>query len=351
MGMTTMENLTIRKLSKPQHPAWDQYVDHHPDGSFFHLSGWLDVIHSVFGHQHHYLLAEDDNKLVGVLPLFEQKSWLFGHALISTPFCVYGGALSDNTTIREKLEAAAYELGCDLNVDYVELRDKSPVESTGPWITHTHHTSFQCVLPEDPEAILTTIKRKQRAVIRHSQKNELQWDNTDNPQVCFDLYAESVRNLGTPVFSGKLFCALKETFGDRCETLIIQDKDQQPVSGVLSFYYKNQVLPYYGGGKHAARDLKSNDFMYFQLMHIAQQKGMTSFDFGRSKIDSGAYKYKKHWGMEEVPLHYRIALVKAKALPNLSPNNPKYKYFIQAWQKLPLSVSRHLGPFLSKYLG
>ncbi|MGF1700970.1 FemAB family PEP-CTERM system-associated protein [Photobacterium makurazakiensis] len=346
-----MQNLSIRKLTEKEHSLWDNYVDNHPDGSFFHLSGWLDVIHSVFGHKHHYLLAEENQQLVGILPLFEQKSLLFGHALISTPFCVYGGVVANSSIIREKLESAAYELGCDLNVDYIELRDKNPIDSNGPWLSHSHHTSFQCPLPEKADDILTTIKRKQRAVIRHSQKNELSWDNTSDPEACFDIYAESVRNLGTPVFSKKLFSQLKGTFGEQCETLLVHDKNNQPVSGVLSFYYKGQVLPYYGGGKFEARELKSNDFMYFQLMQLAHQKGITHFDFGRSKNNSGSYKYKKHWGMEEQPLHYRVALVKSKALPNLSPNNPKYKYFIKAWQKLPLGLSQKVGPLLSKYLG
>ncbi|MGR2767730.1 FemAB family XrtA/PEP-CTERM system-associated protein [Photobacterium ganghwense] len=346
-----METLSIRKLTPTEHNAWDKYVDTHPQGSFFHLSGWLDVIQSVFGHRHHYMLAEQDKQVVGVLPLFEQKSWLFGHSLVSTPFCVYGGALADSDSVREKLEEAAYELGCNLNVDYVELRDRNSVESKGPWVTHSHHTSFGCTLPDDPEQILTAIKRKQRAVIRHAQKNALSWDNSDNPAECFDLYSESVRNLGTPVFSDKLFTSLKQQFGEQCETLIIRDHAQTPVSGVLSFYYKGEVLPYYGGGTLDARDLKSNDFMYFQLMQLAHQKGIRQFDFGRSKNDSGSYKYKKHWGMEETPLNYRVALVKAQALPNLSPNNPKYRYFIQLWQKLPLSLSRRLGPLLSKYLG
>ncbi len=341
----------IRKLTQNEHSVWDKYVDGHPEGSFFHLSGWLEVIHSVFGHKHHYLLAEENQQVVGVLPLFEQKSLLFGHALISTPFCVYGGAVANNDSVREKLESAAYELGCDLNVDYVELRDKQPIESKGPWLSNSHHTSFQCQLPDNADDILTSIKRKQRAVIRHSQKNDLTWDNASDPATCYDIYAESVRNLGTPVFSKKLFTQLKATFGDRCETLVINDKNNQAVSSVLSFYYKDQVLPYYGGGKFEARDLKSNDFMYFQLMQIAHQKGMSHFDFGRSKNDSGSYKYKKHWGMDEHPLHYRVALVKSKALPNLSPNNPKYKYFIKVWQKLPLSLSQKVGPLLSKYLG
>lgn len=296
-------------------------------------------------------MARQHNKIVGVLPLFEQKSWLFGHSLVSTPFCVYGGVVADDHQIRKTLESAAYELGCDLNVDYVEMRDRHPIESEKPWIAHSQHTTFSCQLPDDPENILSQIKRKQRAVIRHALKNQLSWDNNDAPEQCFNLYAESVRNLGTPVFSKKLFPALKQAFGSQCETLIIRNHDQEPVSGVLSFYYKNQVLPYYGGGIHDARALKSNDFMYFQLMHLAHQKGARGFDFGRSKNNSGAYKYKKHWGMEETPLNYRIALVKATSPPNLSPNNPKYRYFIKLWQRLPLSISQKIGPLLSKYLG
>lgn len=346
-----MQEVAIRKLSRNDYPAWDSYVDNHQEGSFFHLSGWLDVIDSVFGHKHHYMLAETEGSLVGVLPLFEQKSWLFGHTLVSTPFCVYGGALADDAKIRKMLEAEALALGCKLNVDYVELRDKHDVESDEPWQKHCHHTRFTLSLPEEPDAILATIKRKRRNVIRHSLKNNLSWDNSDNIESCYDVYSESVRNLGTPVFSPKLFSKLKETFSDSCETILVHDKDQKPISGMLSFYYKDHVMPYYGGGNYESKALHGSDYMIFQLMHIAQRKGVTLFDYGRSKNNSGAYNNKKHWGMEHHPLHYKVALVNAKSLPNLSPDNPKYKYFIKAWKKLPLPLSRLIGPAISKYLG
>ncbi|NBI52496.1 FemAB family XrtA/PEP-CTERM system-associated protein [Photobacterium alginatilyticum] len=346
-----MQELAIRKLSRNDYPYWDSYVDNHPEGSFFHLSGWLDVIDSVFGHQHHYMLAESGNRLVGVLPLFEQKSWLFGHTLVSTPFCVYGGALADSSLIRKKLEAAAFELGCELNVDYVELRDKLDVESEAPWVKHCHHSRFSLALPEESDDIIGAIKKKRRNVIRHSLRNNLSWDTSDNLKSCYDVYAESVRDLGTPVFTHKLFTKLKETFPDRCETMLVHDKDQQPISTMLSFYYKDHAMPYYGGGKYESKALNGSDYMIFQLMHVARQRGATLFDYGRSKNDSGAYQYKKHWGMEAHPLNYKVALVKAKSLPNLSPNNPKYKYFIKAWKRLPLPVSRLIGPMLSKYLG
>ncbi|QUJ69307.1 FemAB family PEP-CTERM system-associated protein (plasmid) [Photobacterium sp. GJ3] len=345
------QDLTIRALTRKAHNLWDHYVDSHQHGSFFHLTGWIHVIQDVFGHQPHYLFAQQGDQIVGVLPLFEQKSLLFGHALISTPFCVYGGALADQDDIRRELENAAYDLACELNVDYIELRDSHEHPCESPWFRHCHHATFKNTLALPAEDLLSGIKRKQRAVIRHAQKNNLSWEAKDNPALCFELYAESVRNLGTPVFPPALFQTLKDTFGSSCETLVVRDVHGQPVSGVLSFYYKNQVLPYYGGGTQAARDLKSNDFMYYQLMLLAKERGAELFDFGRSKINSGAYHYKKHWGMEEQPLHYRMALVRAKRPPNLSPNNPKYRYFIRAWQNLPMGLSKQIGPMLSKYLG
>ncbi len=351
MANRMQQTTIIQPLTEKEYERWDQYVDQHPEGSFFHLSGWIRVITQVFRHKPHYLMAVQAGKIVGVLPLVQQKSMLFGHALISTPFCVYGGVIADNDEIRMQLESEAYLLGCELNVDYVELRDRYQRESKEPWQVHCHHSTFSCPIANTPDEILTSIKRKQRAVVRHSFANELSWDEHDDPDLCYDVYAESVRNLGTPVFNKKLFRTLKETFGERCHTLIIRDKENQPVSSVLSFYYKDAVLPYYGGGKFEARELKSYDYMYYQLMCLAHEKGKTQFDFGRSKHDSGSYSYKKNWGMQEELLHYKIALVKSDSLPNLSPNNPKYRLFINLWKRMPLGVSRAIGPNLSKYLG
>ena len=333
--------------------AWDEYVDNHTEGSFFHLTGWQQVIKNVFNHKPHYLLAldKDTDKIYGVLPLFEQKSHFFGHALISTPFCVYGGAIADNDAVRQLLEQKAFELGCQLNVDYVELRDRSQRKVVKPWIAHCHHSIFFTEIGENKEDILTKVRRKQRAVIRHALKNQLNFEIKDNVDECYSLYARSVHALGTPVFNQRLFSELKSVFAERCETLIVRDNQGKAVSSVLSFYYKDTVLPYYGGGIDEARELKSHDFMYYQLMCMAKERGYTQFDFGRSKKNSGAYEYKKHWGMNEQELNYRVALINAKKLPNLSPNNPRYRVFIQLWKKIPLSITRQLGPELSKYLG
>lgn len=329
--------------------VWDDYVKQHSNGSFFHLSGWQQVIADAFRHPCFYLAAIQEQKIVGVLPLVEVKSALFGHALISTPFCVYGGAIAESDDIRKALEAKACQLAEELSVDYLELRYRDKQDSD--LLLKQAHSTFGCELGEDAEKILANVKKKQRAVIRHSLKNELSAEFSHELDDFYQLLSTSYRNLGTPIFSKRYFQSLVKYFGNQLDVLVIKDANGQPSNAVMNFYFNEQVLPYYGGGNSEARALKSADFMYYQVMCNAREKGFTWYDFGRSKNDSGPYKYKKNWGMEPQPLHYYYHLVNAEELPNLSPNNPKYKLFIGLWQKLPLSLSQWLGPKLSKYLG
>ncbi|MCV2886047.1 FemAB family PEP-CTERM system-associated protein [Aestuariibacter sp. AA17] len=344
--------MEVRTLgdSESELQRWDAFVDGCEQGSFFHLSGWKLIVESVYRHKAHYLYVEQNGEITGVLPLVEQQSKLFGHSLISTPFCVYGGVASADEAVMTCLEDAAIALGHTLGVDYLELRYRQA--RNNPKLTEKcAHSSFGIPLGEDDEKILATVKKKQRAVIRHSLKNDLTYRVDQDVDTAYDIYSESVRNLGTPVFPKAYFRALKETFKDRCEVLTVE-KEGAPYSSVLSFYYKGEVLPYYGGGTFGARALKSNDYMYYQLMcHAKANRDADHFDFGRSKDDSGAYAYKRSWGMEPVPLHYQFCLIKGDALPNLSPNNPKYQLLINTWKKLPVWMSRAIGPFVSKYLG
>lgn len=343
----------ISLANKQDAKAWNAYVDKHKMGSFCHLYGWANVIASAVGHKPHYLKSVDESgKINGVLPLVEMKSWLFGHSLVSTPFCMYGGAISDTPQIQLLLEEKAKEIGQALSVDYVELRyqsEQAHLSELG-YAEKSEHSYFETRLAENDEDILAAIKKKQRAVVRHSLKNGLSCTVNQDIGTLFEVYSTSVRNLGTPVFSRKLFSALVDEFGDKVDILSVYEGNKA-LSSVMSFYYKDMVMPYYGGGLAEARQAKSNDNMYYQLMCHAVKKGKTVFDFGRSKNDSGAFKYKKTWGIEPKPLFHYYYLVNAKQLPNLNPNNPKYQTLIAIWQKLPLSLSQFLGPMVSKYLG
>ena len=342
------EDIEIRELTESEFERWDSFVKDCPDATFFHLAGWKTVLEQAFGHRTHYLYAERDGVIEGILPLGHIKSLLFGNTLVSTPFCVYGGIASLSDQAASSLRRAATSLAEELRVDALELRNlQSP---NWDWPEKQLYVTFRKEIDPDPDVNLKAIPRKQRAMVRKGIKAGLSSEPDDDWQRLYRAYSESVRNLGTPVFSARLFRALKEVFGDACGVLMITHEGKD-IAGVMSFYFRDEVLPYYGGSIGAARRLAGNDFMYWELMRRSCENGIKVFDYGRSKEGTGSYSFKKNWGFTPQPLHYQYHLVKSAAIPEVNPMNPKYQLFIKAWIKLPLPVANFVGPMLAKDLG
>jgi len=340
--------LRVRDFSPSDRDRWDAFVDACQSATFFHRCGWRDVIQQAFRHKPRYMYAERNGRIEGILPLVHLRSLLFGNALISTPFCVYGGIAAATEEAHSALAEAARTLAEDLRVDYLEYRNRERRDSD--MVSKDLYVTFRKPLFADPDANMQAIPRKQRAMVRKGIKAGLRSEVDDGVDRFYAAYAESVRNLGTPVFGIRYFRLLKEAFGDRCDILTIT-KDGRLISSVLSFYFRDEVLPYYGGGVQEARQVKGNDFMYWELMRRSAERGVRAFDFGRSKVDSGSYGFKKNWGFEPEALHYQYHLVRAGELPDVSPRNPKYRLFIAAWKRLPVQVSKLLGPMVARNLG
>jgi FemAB-related protein (PEP-CTERM system-associated) len=334
--------------------AWDSFVRTHPEASFFHLAAWRGVIEDGFAHKAHYLFAEQDGAVVGVLPLVQVKTRLFGHTLISTPFCVYGGPLAVLPEAARALADHAAELMRRLGAQATEFRFlQLPAEGFlgDAWqAREALYVTFRKAISSDDEANLKAVPRKQRAVIRKGIERGLTAVTDRHVDRLHRVYAESVRNLGTPVFARRYFRLLAERFGADMDVLTVLDAGK-PVAAVLNFYWRDQVLPYYGGGTSAARACYANDFMYWEVMRRAAARGCRLFDFGRSKIGTGSFSFKKNWGFAPAPLEYRFLVPPGQAVPEVNPLNPKYRLMIAAWKRLPLSVANRLGPFLVRGVG
>jgi len=341
--------IKVHTLEAQGMSRWNEYVHRNPSATFFHRCEWMRVMERAFGHRPHFLFAESEGAVVGILPLVQIKSLLFGNSLSSTPFCVYGGIVASSEEAAQALRDRACALAQELGVDALELRNREP--SSADWPVKELYYTFRKAIDPDDEVNLKAIPNRQRAMVRKGIKEGLQGEWDDGTKRLYRVYSESVRNLGTPVFSAKYLRILREEFGQNCSVLMITHEGED-IAGVMNFHFRDEVIPYYGGSTAKARTVKGvNHFMYWELMRLCAQKGSRIFDFGRSKAGTGPYSFKKNFGFEPAPIPYEYFLVKADAVPDVNPLNPKYKLMIDVWTRLPLRVANVVGPFLAKSLG
>lgn len=343
--------------NESEHRRWDAYVKGASAATFCHLSGWQRVIERTWQHRNYSFYAERNHEIVGVLPLFHVQSPLFGSMLVSTPNAVYGGVVADDAETREALLKRAQELGEELHVDFLELRNPPQAQPDAAYaelgfqVQDQLYVTFDHPLTTDEEALLKTFPRDTRRMIRQGAKHNLTATLARGEMLdpFYEVYANSLRNLGTPVFPKRLFAEFLREFPDDSDILVIR-QGEKFAGAVLSFYFRDTVLPYYAGAYGEFYRAGINNFMYAELMRLSAARGYTRFDFGRSKRGTGAFEFKRGWGMQEHVLPYQVHLVKAQQLPNLNPTNPKFKLLIDAWKRLPLGVTKLLGPPIVKYL-
>jgi len=339
----------IRYARDDDAAAWDAFVFKSANGTFFHRFGWRAIFRDVFDLTPHYLVAENGGEIIGILPLVHQKSIFFGNSLIAAPFCVEGGSVAINPETRVRLDEEAISLVYKLKAGSLEYRSRV-ANRTGWAVRKDLYATFERELSSDDEENLQAIPRKQRAVVRKTLKSNLTSHVDGDANALFRVYSESVRNLGTPVFPKTYFEALLKTFGSDCDVVVVRE-GSEPVSAVMNFYFRETVMPYYGGGRPAARRNGANDFMYWEVMRRAVARGYRRFDFGRSKAETGAFSFKKNWGFEPQWLEYEYYLPPGASMPDKNPNNPKYAGLIAVWKRLPLPVANFIGPYLVRGLG
>ncbi|MEO7915706.1 MAG: FemAB family XrtA/PEP-CTERM system-associated protein [Novosphingobium sp.] len=346
--------LRLADLTDPAEVARiEGFLADHPGATLFHRPVWLSAVALGTGNPGLALLGERGDRLCAYLPLNDVHSPIFGRMLASSGFAVGGGLLiaeGDTDTVFAALEELALRRSCPA----VELRGgELPMGRAGWTIKTESHCGFVTPLAADDEAQLLTIPRKQRAEVRKGLANELTVEvgtSQRDRDAHYAVYAESVRNLGTPVFPRALFEAVLDQFGADADILTVRNNGQ-PVASVLSLYHRGAVLPYWGGGTWEARWLRANDRMYFELMRHARQRGCTAFDFGRSKTGSGAFDFKRNWGFTPEPLAYAAWTAPGATRRDADPTSAKHAAQIALWRRLPLPLANRLGPWIARGLG
>ncbi|OHE74978.1 MAG: hypothetical protein A2107_02830, partial [Verrucomicrobia bacterium GWF2_62_7] len=307
-----MSSLIIRPAQGAGDEAgWDDFVRRHPLGTPLHLTAWWRVCERTFHYRNESLMAWRDGKIEAVLPLFYVNNPLLGRILLSSPFAVYGGILAENEEAASAMRTHVERLGHDLKVQYIELRNWHHSQCGG-WAKLSRYVTFLKDMESDGDAILSALPRETRRMTRRAIENGFEIRFTRELDQFDPLYAANLRKLGTPAFPASYFRTLLDAYpqADVMELRL----GEKVVAAVLSLYHGETVLPYYGASDPDHNRANPNNMMYFGLMKEARARGLNKFDFGRSKIGSGAHLFKSHWGMVERELPYEVLLIKRKEL-------------------------------------
>lgn len=336
--------LVLKALDRPD-PRWDAYVEAHPSGTVYHSWPFRRVLERAYPHEPVYLYVERGDEIAGVLPAFISGAPPFTRALVSVPLGVGGGILASDQESQDRLRQAAREVADREGLAYVEYKSERaifPELSTKDDL----YFGFTQELFEDEAQQLKQIPRKARAVLREAERSGLSAEyNTEDFAQFYDLYAQSLRNLGTPMFPKELFIACLEELPG-ADLLSIRQQGRV-IGSVLNFYFKDQMLPFFAGTAPEARTFGVNNYMYWHMLRTGYARGYRVFDFGRSKAGTGAFQFKKNFGMTPTPLEYQYELVGVDSLPEVNPNNPKYAAAISIWKRLPVGLHARFGPLIS----
>jgi serine/alanine adding enzyme len=328
--------------------TWDSYINQHPQATIYHSSCIRNVIEQTFGHSCHYLAAVDNkNKIHGVLPLVELKSRLFGHFLVSLAFFNYGSLLYSSCNARDALFKAAEKLAIKLGVEHIEYRDcfKNPNLPS-----KSEKAAMLLPLPETRKELWDAIGTKVRAQIKKGQKNNLSVESGTDELVddFYQVFAENMRDLGTPVYSKALFENMLQ-YNDKAQIIVLYHEGK-PVSAAFVIGWRNTLEIPWASTLRSANALEANMVLYWEVLQYAILNNYQVFDFGRSSKEANTYRFKKQWGAKPHELHWHYWLPGNKPLPQINPNNPKFKLMISVWQKLPVWLTKIIGPPVVKNL-
>jgi FemAB-related protein (PEP-CTERM system-associated) len=343
-----IEQIEVGELAPGEHEQWDRFVTSSPSGTFFHLSGWQTLVEKVLGHRSYRLVARRGREITGVFPISSVRSRLFGNCLVSSPLAVYGGICATDADSYSGLLQAGSDLAAKLGVNYLEMRNRSEAFPSSLPGRDLYVTFTQDLTP-GAEKLLQGLPRDTRYAIRKSLKSGLEWTEDLSLNEFYELYAQSVHRLGTPVFSRDLFSNLMSIFPQQCRLFGVR-KGKQAIAGVLCLYFRDQVLPYYAGALPEYYKDSPNNFMYWSLISQSCQEGLRQFDFGRSKKGTGSYSFKSAWAMEISELPYRYQLVRAKEVPHMSPVDGKFQKATSAWKRMPYACTKIIGPRVIRWI-
>lgn len=344
-----MSKITIHKLDKQAESSWNDYVKS-KGTSLYHHTDWRHLIKDVFGHESHHIYALDENQqVVGILPLIRLKSSLFGDFLVSMPYFNYGGCVADSSKVLNMLLIESDRLRGTLGCSHVEMRSSESVQSSLP--CRQDKVTMLLDLPENADHLWKSIGAKRRSQIKRPIREgvEFEFGGVELLDDFYHVFSINMRDLGTPVYSKSFFKAIFKWFPEKAHIAIVRLNGEAVGTGFLLGNEQVMEIPW-ASTLRKVNKISANMFLYWNILKSSIELGYKTFDFGRSSKDAGTLRFKKQWGAEQKQLYWYYQLEEGKEIPQMNHQNKKYELMIKVWKKMPLLFCNNIGPLIVKKL-
>ncbi|QEG42529.1 FemAB family XrtA/PEP-CTERM system-associated protein [Roseimaritima ulvae] len=323
---------------------WPVISDAHIPQLNGHREEWISSVARGLRQRVYLVRARQGEAITGVLPLHLVKGPIFGRFLVSIPYLNTGGVWAKDVETATRLIDVACDLADQLNVRYLELRHEQAVEHPRLNFSRTDKVHMRLALPDSDEALMASFKSKLRSQIKKTGEYGLsvRFGGAEFLRDFYNVFAHNMRDLGTPVFPRGLFAAILEEFGDQAELCIVS-KDSRAVAGALLVHADGVSEVPSASSLRAFNRTGANMLMYRHLLARSIERGSRTFDFGRSSQGSGTYKFKAQWGAQPHPAVWQYYVRKGSP-EDMRPEASGKQRMVQLWQKLPVWLTRLIGP-------
>jgi len=342
---------------------WDAYVKKHPQASPYHLFAWGLAVESTYKHRTFNLIARRQGNIVGVLPLVLMSTVISAGSLCSLPFCDLGSSLYDDEDSRQALMDAAINIAKEKGVNKIDLRQSSMTLLDDKAIADAEKSKSDkgikpkvrmlLPLPGDAETLSASFKSKLRSQIRKAEKNGITYREGRSGQDIVDFYAvfsENMKRLGSPTHARAWFENIAKYYADSMLVGVVSMEDQVAGAAIILFVGDTVTVPW-ASTLPAYNKYSPNMWLYWNLLKYAADNGYRQFDFGRSTIGEGTYKFKKQWGAKPVPLDWKTFANNGDPIADKTQGGGKLRERAEKiWRTLPLSVTVAIGPMLRKHI-
>lgn len=343
--------MTVRLMTGADVPRWDAHAMASSRAACYHLAGWKNVIEHSFGHETYYLLSESPRgEIDGLLPLVYLSSWLFGSFLVSLPFFNYGGICADSPAVGEQLLSEAVAIAGRLHASHIELRQTEAMKNG--LAAKTHKVCMILPLPGNPDELWQSFPAKLRSQVRRPQREGMRAEVGGEEELdgFYEVFSRNMRDLGTPVYPKSFFRNILRQFPDAARIVTVYAGRARPVASGFLVGFKGRLEIPWASSLREFNHLSPNMLLYWRALQFGCEQGYGQFDFGRSTPGEGTYRFKAQWGAEPLQLHWHYWVRGGKPLPELNPKNPRYRTAIAIWTRLPVALTRLIGPPLVKNL-